>query len=76
MACDRTSNCHSRNEAMSVKESVIEAIEKLPAEATIEDIQEEIAILAGIQRAQSDIEAGHYVTNEVVKQRIAEWLTK
>jgi predicted transcriptional regulator len=61
---------------MTEEESVIDAIRKLPDEATMEDIQEEIAILAGLRRAEADIDAGRFVTNEVVKQRIAEWLTK
>jgi predicted transcriptional regulator len=61
---------------MTEKESVIDAIQKLPDEATLEDIQEEIAILAGIRRGEADIDAGRFVTHEVVKQRIAEWLTK
>jgi predicted transcriptional regulator len=61
---------------MTEKESVIDAIQKLPDEATLEDIQEEIAILTGIRRAEADIDAGHFITHEVVKQRIAERLTK
>jgi predicted transcriptional regulator len=61
---------------MTEKESVIDAIQRLPDEAALEDIQEEIAILAGLRRAQADIDAGRYVTHETVKQRIAEWLTK
>jgi len=61
---------------MTEKESVIDAIRHLPDEATLEEIQEEIAILASLRRAEADVDAGRFITHEVVKQRIAEWLTK
>ena len=61
---------------MTEKEAVIEAIEKLPAGATLEDIQEELAILASIRQAETDVDAGRFVPHDEVKKRIAEWLIK
>jgi predicted transcriptional regulator len=61
---------------MTEKQAVIEAIEKLPDEATLEEIQDEIAILASIRQAEADVASGRAVPHEEVKKRIAEWLTK
>lgn len=61
---------------MTEKEAIIEAIEKLPDGATLEDIQEELAILASIRQAETDVDAGRFVPHDEVKKRIAEWLTK
>lgn len=62
--------------SMTEKQVVIEAIQKLPEEATLDEIQDEVAILASIRQAEADVDAGRYVPHEEVKRRIAEWLTK
>ena len=61
---------------MSDKEAVIEAIRKLPDTATMEEISEDVAILASLRRAKQASEAGQVVSHEEVKNRLASWTTK
>jgi hypothetical protein len=58
---------------MSVKEQVLEAINRLPDDIDYRDAADEIAFLAAMHEAERDIEQGRIVTNEQVKARIGEW---
>jgi predicted transcriptional regulator len=60
---------------MSNKELVLEAVRGMPDEATIDQISEEIAILAAIRRGEEAADAGDLISHEEVKQRLAKWLT-
>jgi predicted transcriptional regulator len=57
----------------SNKELVIEAIRRLPEDLSLEEISEQIAVLAAIRRGEEDAEAGRVVTHEEVKTRLASW---
>jgi predicted transcriptional regulator len=61
---------------MSSKELVIEAVRKLPEDATLDEISEEIAILAAIRRGEAAAEAGQVVPHEEVKKRFGSWISK
>jgi predicted transcriptional regulator len=61
---------------MSNKEIVIETIRQLPEHVTIEEIAQEIALLAGIRRGLDDIDAGRTVPHDEVKKRLQTWITK
>lgn len=61
---------------MSNKELVLEAVRGMPDEATIDQISEEIAILAAIRRGQEAIRAGDIVTHEEVEVRLSKWTSK
>jgi len=56
---------------MSNKEAAIELIHVMPAKATLEEIAEEIAILAAIQRGKTDADAGRVITHEEMKKQMA-----
>lgn len=58
---------------MSVKEQVLQAIQRLPDDIDYRDVTDEIAFLAAIGEAEQDIAAGRVVTNEQMKARIGEW---
>lgn len=58
---------------MSNKELVLEAVRGMPDEATIDQISEEIAILAAIRRGQEAVRAGDIVSHEEVKKRLSRW---
>ena len=58
---------------MSVKEQILQAVERLPDDIDYRDVSEEIAFLAAVREAERDIEDGRLVTNEQMKARIAEW---
>jgi predicted transcriptional regulator len=61
---------------MSGKQIVLEALERMPESATLEEISEQIAILAAIRRGQEAAEAGRLLTHEEVKQRSPAWTMK
>ncbi len=58
---------------MSVKEQILQAVQRLPDDVDFRDVSEEIAFLAAVREAENDIENGRLVTNEQMKARIAEW---
>ncbi len=58
---------------MSVKEQVLQAINRLPNDINCRDVAEEIAFLAALREAEQDIEQGRVITNEQMKARIGEW---
>jgi predicted transcriptional regulator len=66
----------SREEtAVSNKKLVIETIRELPDEVTIDEIIEQIALLAGIRKGESDADLGRVVAHERVKEKMAAWLS-
>jgi predicted transcriptional regulator len=58
---------------MSVKEQVLQAIQRLPNDIDFRDVTDEIALLAAVQEAERDIEAGRLISNDEMKSRIAQW---
>jgi predicted transcriptional regulator len=59
--------------SMSVKESVLQAISRLPDDAGYKDIADEIAFLAALEQAEDDIEAGRFVSNEEARKKLDWW---
>ena len=58
---------------MSVKEQVLQAIQRLPNDIDFRDVTDEIALLAAVQEAERDIEDGRLISNDEMKSRIAQW---
>ena len=58
---------------MSVKEQVLQAIQRLPNDIDFRDVTDEIALLAAVQEAERDIEQGRLISNDEMKSRIAQW---
>jgi predicted transcriptional regulator len=54
----------------------LNALRRMPESATLEEISEEIAILAAIRRGEAAADAGRILTHEEVKQRSALWTGK
>ncbi len=54
----------------SAKQRVLEAVEALPADATIEDAMERLYFLAKIQRGLDQADAGETITHEEAKKRL------
>ena len=61
---------------MTAKEIVIERTREFPDEATLDEIVEELQILAAIERGQRAADEGRVVPHSEVRQRFAEWRTK
>ena len=60
----------------SEKAVALEALQRMPETATLEDICEELAILAAIRRGEADIAAGRVVSHEEVERRSAAWTSR
>lgn len=56
---------------MSVKEQVLQAINRLPNDVDYRDVAEEIAFLSAVREAEQAIEQGRVITNEQMKARIS-----
>ena len=58
---------------MSVKEQVLQAIQRLPDHIDFRDVADEIAPLAAVQEAEREIEQGRLISNKEMKSRIGQW---
>jgi hypothetical protein len=58
---------------MSTKESVLQAIHRLPDDVDYKDIAEEIAFLSALRQAERDIEDGRLVSNADVRKSLEAW---
>lgn len=54
----------------SAKLRVLEAIEKLPADATLEDAIERLVLLAKIERGLAELDAGRGVDHTEAERRL------
>lgn len=61
---------------MTDKEAVLDALSRLPENASLEEITEELQIMAGVRRGKADIAAGRTKTQEEVEQLVESWATK
>jgi predicted transcriptional regulator len=59
---------------MTTKERVVQAIQELPEDASIEDAMERLLFLAKIERGLRQADAGETIPHEDVKARMAKWL--
>jgi len=60
------------NDGMTTKEKVIQAVQALPDDASIEDAMERLLLLAKIERGVQQADAGELIPHEKVKERMAE----
>lgn len=58
---------------MSDKEAVLEIVNKLPEDATMESICDEIETLASLRRGQTDIESGRFREHADIKNLVRQW---
>jgi hypothetical protein len=58
---------------MSVKDQVLQAIQRLPDDIDFRDVTDEIALLAAVHEAEQDIQEGRLVSNEEMRSRIEGW---
>ncbi len=58
---------------MTPKQKTLQALGTLPEDASYNDLQEEVKILAALEEADSDIREGRVVSHEEVKRRLAQW---
>jgi len=65
---------------MSTKELVLEAIQRLPDSASLQQIRERVEFLAALEHAEESLDQGKGVTQEEVEARfeatVKTWRTK
>lgn len=54
----------------SAKQKVLDAIEKLPADATLEDAIERLVLLAKTERGLAELDAGQGIDHAEAKRRL------
>jgi len=59
----------------SVKEEVRQILEKLPEDASLEDVQYHIYVRQKVERGLKDAAEGRVLTQEEVEKRMARWLS-
>ena len=59
---------------MTVKEEILELMEQLPEDATIEDAIERLIILYKIQQGLEQLDKGEGIPHEEARKRIRQWL--
>jgi predicted transcriptional regulator len=60
----------------TAKDQVQQILQKLPEDASLEDIQYHIYVRQKIQQGLDDVEAGRVLSHAEVQKRLAKWLTK
>jgi predicted transcriptional regulator len=60
---------------MTDKQAVIDALGRLPENASLEEITEELQIMAAVRRGREAIAAGRTKTQEDVRQLVDSWAT-
>jgi len=61
---------------MTDKQAVLDALNRLPEAASLEEITEELRIMASIRRGRADIAAGRSKSQAEVEQLVRSWATE
>ncbi|HEY1661803.1 MAG TPA: hypothetical protein VGI03_05235 [Verrucomicrobiae bacterium] len=61
---------------MSDRQIILEAVQQMPEQASAEEILDEIAMLASIQRGREQIRRGEGVPHDEVMKRFNAWITE
>ena len=62
-------------ELMTDKQAVMDALQRLPEDASLEEISEELRIMASIRRGRADVAAGRTKTQEEAERLLESWAT-
>ncbi|HYW70579.1 MAG TPA: hypothetical protein VE961_06080 [Pyrinomonadaceae bacterium] len=60
---------------MTEKEIVLETIQALPDDCSLEDIAERIEFMAAVQKGLDQLDAGESIPHDEIKRQVASWLT-
>jgi predicted transcriptional regulator len=60
---------------MTDKEAVLDALQRLPETASLEEIAEELRIMASVRRGRADIAEGRIKTQEEAERLLESWAT-
>jgi len=59
---------------MTTKEKMLQTVQELPDDASVEDAMERLLVLAKIERGIEQADKGETIPHEAVKERMAKWL--
>jgi predicted transcriptional regulator len=59
---------------MTTKKRVLQAVQDLPDDASIEDAMERLLLLAKLDRGIEQADSGKTISHGQVKERMAKWL--
>ena len=59
-----------------IKQQVIEMIQALPDESTVDDIMAELYFRMKVDAGLKELDEGKAVSHEAVKDRLSQWLSK
>ena len=57
------------------KQYVLDTVNQFPDSASLEEITDELAMIAAIRKGLADSDAGRLISHEEVKRRSATWIT-
>ena len=60
---------------MTDKQAVLDALGRLPETASLEEITEELRIMASVRRGRADLAAGRSKTQEEAERLLESWAT-
>jgi predicted transcriptional regulator len=61
---------------MSDKQLVLDSIERLPDDASLDVIAERVEFLAAVRKGLDQIDRGQTISHDEVKRQLATWLSK
>ncbi|MDZ4688562.1 MAG: hypothetical protein SH850_26110 [Planctomycetaceae bacterium] len=61
---------------MTVKDMVLETVQQLPADVTLDQVIDELATLAAIERGQTAAAEGRVTPHADFKQQAMQWTSK
>ncbi len=60
---------------MTDKQAVMDALQRLPENASLEEITEELRIMAAVRRGRADVAPGRTKTQEEARDQLQSWAT-
>ena len=58
---------------MSDKEMVLELVQKLPEDTTLEQIYRELSFVAGLREAEQQADRGEVIDHERIREELGTW---
>jgi predicted transcriptional regulator len=58
---------------MTDKQAVIDALQRLPENASLDEITQELQLMASVRRGRMDIAAGRTKTHQEVRESLTSW---
>lgn len=60
--------------AAKIKKSLLQIANQIKSDTTIEEVYEQLALLADIELSEEQVKAGKFYTHEQVKAKSKKWL--